>query len=261
MTLVEGDRGLLPAEEDFVRTQIRSSLVDQGVDLRSGQRATAVRRTAEGVRVTLSDGTTATGAEVLVAAGRTPQDAGLGLDSVGIAADGFVKVDERMRVSGTDWLYVIGDLNGRALFTHMGKYQAAVAATDILGGDMVAAHAADGPGSPRVIFTDPQVAAVGWTSARARAAGLRVRAVDVETDGNAGGSFSGGRRGTARFVVDEDRDVLIGMTVTGTAVADFLQAATIAVVGEVPLRRLRHAIPPFPTRSEIWLNLFNALGI
>ena len=88
-----------------------------------------------------------------------------------------------------------------------------------------------------------------------------MRAVDIPTDGNAGGSYTGGAGGTSRFLVDEDRDVLVGVTITGAAVADFLQAATIAVVGEVPLRRLRHAVPAFPTRSEIWLYLFNELGI
>ncbi|MGC5311837.1 dihydrolipoyl dehydrogenase family protein [Micromonospora zamorensis] len=261
VTLVEGDRGLLPNEEDFVRSEVSASLTEQGVDIRAGQRAHAVRRAAGRVTVTLSDGSAVTADEVLVAAGRAPQAAGLGLETVGGVASGFVAVDERMRVPGLDWLYVVGDLNGRALFTHMAKYQAAIAAGDILGRDMVVQHVADGVGSPRVIFTDPQVAAVGHTTATAAAAGLRVRVVDVPTDGNAGGAFTGGARGTSRFLVDEDRDLLVGVTLTGTAVSEFLQAATIAVVGEVPIRRLRHAIPAFPTRSEIWLHLFNALGV
>jgi pyruvate/2-oxoglutarate dehydrogenase complex dihydrolipoamide dehydrogenase (E3) component len=290
VTLVEGDRGLLPREEDFVRDQLRAALKEQGVDVREGQRAVAVRRVAGVVTVTLGDGGTVTAAEVLVAAGREPQTTGLGLETVGLATTpaasesatpenttpesatpeiaapkkaasrGAVVVDERMRVPGMDWLYVVGDLNGRALFTHMAKYQAAIAAGDILGVPMAAEHPADGPGSPRVIFTEPQVAAVGHTTASAAEADLRVRVIDVPTDGNAGGAFAGGTGGTARFVIDEDRDVLAGVTITGTAVADFLHAATIAIVGEVPLRRLRHAIPAFPTRSEIWLHLFDALG-
>jgi pyruvate/2-oxoglutarate dehydrogenase complex dihydrolipoamide dehydrogenase (E3) component len=305
VTLVEGDRGLLPREEDFVRDQLRAALKEQGVDVREGQRAVAVRRVDGVVTVTLGDGGTVTAAEVLVAAGREPQTTGLGLETVGLATTpaasesatpenaaaesaapekaaaenaaaesaapekaapkkaasrGAVVVDERMRVPGTDWLYVVGDLNGRALFTHMAKYQAAIAAGDILGVPMAAEHPADGPGSPRVIFTEPQVAAVGHTTASAAEAHLRVRVIDVPTDGNAGGAFAGGTGGTARFVIDEDRDVLAGVTITGTAVADFLHAATIAIVGEVPLRRLRHAIPAFPTRSEIWLHLFDALG-
>ncbi len=260
VTLVVG-RGLLTREEDFAGEQVAKSLADQGVEIRSGQRPTAVRRDDSGVTVTLGDGSTVTADELLIATGRTPQSVDLGLDVLGIKAEGFVEVDERMRVPGLEWLYVIGDLNGRALFTHMAKYQAAIASGEILGKPMVVDHLADGPGAPRVIFTAPQVAAVGHTTATAQAAGLKVRVVDVPTDGNAGGSYSGGVVGTSRFLVDEERGVLVGATVTGTQVADFLQAATIAIVGEVPIKRLRHAVPSFPTRSEIWLYLFNALGI
>jgi len=142
----------------------------------------------------------------------------------------------------------------------MGKYQARLAADAILGKDV---HLrSDGGASPRMIFTDPQVGAVGLTLAAAEEAGLTVRAVDVETSGNAGGSFVGrGAPGTARLVVDEQRGVVIGATITGSEVSEALHAATIAVVGEVPLGRLRHAIPAFPTRSEIWLYLFNELGL
>ncbi|MEU4428316.1 NAD(P)/FAD-dependent oxidoreductase [Actinoplanes sp. NPDC024001] len=239
---------LLPREEDFVAEQVGASLTAQGVDLRAG-RAVEARRAGGRVTVTLDDGSTVSAEEVLVAAGRAPQDGT------------FIEVDERMRVPGRDWLYVVGDLNGRALFTHMAKYQAALAAGDILGGLKPLGHLADGAGSPRVIFTDPQVAAVGHTSASAAAASLTVRVIDVPTDGNAGGAFTGGAAGTARFLVDTDRDVLVGVTITGSSVADFLQAATIAIVGEVPIRRLRHAIPAFPTRSEIWLHFFDALGV
>jgi pyruvate/2-oxoglutarate dehydrogenase complex dihydrolipoamide dehydrogenase (E3) component len=262
VTLVEGERRLLPREEEFACQQVTESLIAQGADIRTGQKATSVRRTGDAVVVTLGDGSTVTADEVLVAAGRTPQTSGLGLETVGIEADGYLEVDANTRVPGHDWLYVVGDLNGRALFTHMAKYQAALAAGHILGKEMTAEHLADGPGSPRVIFTEPQVAAVGHTTASAQRAGLRVRVVDVGTQANAGGSFTGaGAGGTSRFLIDQDRDVIVGVTVTGVEVADFLQAATIAIVGEVPLSRLRHAIPAFPTRSEIWLYLFNELGI
>ncbi|MBM2614064.1 NAD(P)/FAD-dependent oxidoreductase [Actinoplanes sp. LDG1-06] len=260
VTLVAG-RGLLTREEDFAGEQVAARLAEQGVDVRQGQRPTAVRRDTDGVTVTLADGSAVNAEEILVATGRTPQSVDLGLDSVGVKADGYVEVDEHMRVPGQEWLYVIGDLNGRALFTHMAKYQAAIASGEILGKPMAAQHLADGPGAPRVIFTSPQVAAVGHTTATARAAGLNVRVVDVPTDGNAGGSYSGGVVGTTRFLVDEDRGVLVGVTITGTQVADFLQAATIAIVGEVPVTRLRHAIPSFPTRSEVWLYFFNEYGL
>jgi dihydrolipoamide dehydrogenase len=187
---------------------------------------------------------------------------GLGLETGGSAPHGYVEVDEHARVGGHDWLYVIGDLNGRAPFTHMAKYQARVAADHVLGKDSAAQHGADGTLAPRVIFTDPQVAAAGHTTKTAEDAGLNARVVDIPTSGNAGGSYYGrGARGTSRFLVDEQRGVIVGATITGSEVADFLHAATIAIVGEVPVTRLRHAVPAFPTRSEIWLKLTEELGL
>jgi pyruvate/2-oxoglutarate dehydrogenase complex dihydrolipoamide dehydrogenase (E3) component len=262
ITLIEGERRLLPREEEFACEQVTDALAEQGVDIRTGQQATGVRAAGGQVTVTLGDGAEATADQLLVAVGRTPQVDGLGLESVGLEPDGYVEVDEHAQVPGHDWLYVIGDLNGRAAFTHMAKYQASIASDHILGRDTAVEHGADGVRSPRVIFTDPQVAAVGHTTKTAEDAGLRPRVVDIETSGNAGGSYYGrGARGTSRFLVDEQRGVLIGATITGSEVADFLHAATIAVVGEVPITRLRHAVPSFPTRSEIWLNFVEALGL
>jgi pyruvate/2-oxoglutarate dehydrogenase complex dihydrolipoamide dehydrogenase (E3) component len=264
VTLIEGERRLLPHEEEFACEQVTDALAEQGVDIRTGQKATRVRRDGDGgaVSVTLADGSTVTGDEMLAALGRKPQTAGLGLETVGLDAGGSVEVDAHARVPGSDWLYAIGDINGRSPFTHMAKYQAAIAAWHVLGEDIVVDHVADGPGSPRVIFTDPQVASVGHTTNTAQKAGLTPRVVDVGTSANAGGSYYGrGAAGTSRFLIDEDRGVIVGATITGSEVADFLQAATIAIVGEVPLTRLRHAIPAFPTRSEIWLYLFNELGL
>ena len=262
VTLIEGERRLLPREEEFACEQVTEALEEQGVDIRTGQKATAVRRAGDEVSVTLGDGAVVTAAQLLVAVGRTPQVEGLGLESVGLDSDGYLKVDGHSRVPGRDWLYAIGDLNGRAPFTHMAKYQARVAADHVLGKDSAAEHGADGPLSPRVIFTDPQVAAVGHTTSTAADAGLAPRVVDIPTSGNAGGSYYGrGARGTSRFLIDEDRGVIVGATITGSEVVDFLHAATIAIVGEVPVARLRHATPAFPTRAEIWLRLIEALGL
>jgi pyruvate/2-oxoglutarate dehydrogenase complex dihydrolipoamide dehydrogenase (E3) component len=262
VTLIEGERRLLPREEEFACEQVTEALAEQGVDIRTGRNATAVRRDGDGVSVTLDDGATVSAEELLVAVGRSPQVKGLGLETVGIEPDGYVEVDEHARVGGHDWLYVIGDLNGRAPFTHMAKYQARVAADHVLGKDSAAQHGADGTLAPRVIFTDPQVAAAGHTTKTAEDAGLNARVVDIPTSGNAGGSYYGrGARGTSRFLVDEQRGVIFGATITGSEVADFLHAATIAIVGEVPVTRLRHAVPAFPTRSEIWLKLTEELGL
>jgi pyruvate/2-oxoglutarate dehydrogenase complex dihydrolipoamide dehydrogenase (E3) component len=262
VTLIEGESRLLAREDEFACEEVTEALAEQGVDIRTGRNASAVRRDGDEFSVTLDDGATVTGEELLVAVGRKPQVAELGLESVGLEADGYVEVDAHAKVPRSDWLYVIGDLNGRAAFTHMAKYQARIAADHVLGKDSAAEHGADGPLAPRVIFTDPQVAAVGHTTKTAADAGLSPRVVDIPTSGNAGGSFYGrNARGTSRFLVDEGRGVIVGATITGSEVADFLHAATIAIVGEVPVTRLRHAVPAFPTRSEIWLKLIEELGL
>ena len=197
---------------------------------------------------------------MLVAVGRKAGTEGIGLEELGIAADGPLEVGDDLRVPGHDWLYAVGDVNGRALLTHMGKYQGRLAADAILGRRVELRS--DGGRSPRVIFTDPQVGAVGLTLAAAQEAGIHVRHVDVETSGNAGGSFVGrGAPGTARLVVDEDRRVVVGATITGAEIAEALHAATIAVVAEVSLDDLWHAVPSFPTRSELWLRLLEAYGL
>ena len=260
VALIEGGRKLLPKEEWFACEQVTESLEAQGVDVRRGRKAERVDRADGGaVRVVLDDGSSVEGATLLVAVGRTPQTEQLGLEDLGFGAGKYVEVDEHCQVPGHEWLYAIGDLNGRALFTHMGKYQARVACEHVLGRDRALAHGADGPLSPRVTFCDPQVAAVGHTTESAEEAGIDVEVVDVGTSANAGGSYYGRNApGTSRLVIDRERGVVIGATFTGAEIADFLHAATIAIVGEVPVARLRHAVPAFPTRSEIWLNLLEA---
>jgi pyruvate/2-oxoglutarate dehydrogenase complex dihydrolipoamide dehydrogenase (E3) component len=262
VTLIEGERRLLPREEEFACVELTEALTGYGVDIRTGQRAERVRQENGTVIVTASDGREAQGDTLLVALGRTPATKELGLEDLGLPAGKYVHVDAHCRVSGHDWLYAVGDINGRALFTHMGKYQARLAADHVLGHDHVLSHGADGPLSPRVVFTEPQVAAVGHTTDTARDAGLEVQVVETETSGNAGGSFYGrDAPGTSRLLIDRERRLVVGATFTGAEVADMLHAATIAIVGEVPLDRLRHATPSFPTRSEVWLGLLAKAGV
>ena len=260
VALVQSAPSLIPNYEPFAREQVADGLRHAGVEVRTKSRATAVHRADGKVTMELEGGDTLSGDEILVAVGRTPRTNDAGLDSVGLEPGGYLEVDDRLRVKGRDWLYAIGDVNGRALLTHAGKYHGRIAADVIRGRD--ARATADVPGSPQVVFTDPQVAAVGHTIASARDAGLNVRAVDWPTDSVAGASFHGrDADGTARLVVDEDRRVLVGATFTGPDVGEFLHAATIAVVGEVALDRLWHAIPSFPTRSEVWLRLLQEYGL
>jgi pyruvate/2-oxoglutarate dehydrogenase complex dihydrolipoamide dehydrogenase (E3) component len=260
ITVIEGQERLLPREEPFAGEQVAAALRDaRGVDVRTGVLAESVSPSDGGVAIELSDGARVEAAEILVAVGRKPRTEGIGLESAGVepGKGGFLETDDLMRVGGRDWMYAVGDVNGRALFTHMGKYQAWVAAENALGRRVEAV--AEGLGSPRVTFTDPQVAAVGKTLSQARDAGIDARAVDVPTDGTAGASFYGkGTGGTSRLVIDQATERIVGATFSGFETADFLHAATVAVVAEVPLSRLRHAVAAYPTRSEVWLKLLEA---
>jgi len=259
VSLLEAAPRLLLREEPFAGEQVAAALEEQGVEVRCGAEVSEVRREdGGGVSVRLADGPELRGDELLLAVGRRPRTDDLGLETVGLEAGRPIAVDDAMRAGASSWLYAVGDVNARALFTHAGKYQAWVACEQILGRDARATH--DGALTPRVAFTDPQVAAAGHTLESAQAAGIDARAVDQSIGAVAGASFVGrGAPGTARLVLDRDRRVLVGATFTGFEVAELLHAATIAMVGEVPVERLRHAIPSFPTRSEVWLRLQDKL--
>lgn len=263
VTVVEALERLLGREEPGAAQEVREALEARGVDVRTGVRAGKVSHEGEQVTVHLENGESVSGDRLLVAIGRQPHTKDLGLNTIGLGEGaglrrgGYIEVDDHMRVPGHHWLYAIGDVNGRSLLTHSGKYQGRIAADNILGEDAVAV--ADDASAPRVIFTDPQVAAVGMTLEGAQQAGLTAEAIDLHTAGTAGASFYGRNTpGTSRFVIDTQRHVLLGATFVGFEVADFLQAATIAVTAEVPLHRLAHAVAPFPTRSELWLKLIEA---
>jgi pyruvate/2-oxoglutarate dehydrogenase complex dihydrolipoamide dehydrogenase (E3) component len=255
VTLVEAESTLLPGEEPFAGVQLAAALRDHGVDVKLAAQATEARRLDGGAfTLTLSEGETITSDELLVAVGRTPHTGDLGLDTVGLEPGAPIEVDDHMRVGDRDWLYAIGDVNGRAQLTQAAKYQAMIAVANISQREATADW--DGPLTPRVVFTDPQIAAVGQTLREALDAGIAARAVDADLGRTPGASFIGkGAPSACRIVVDERREILIGATFTGPEVAESLHAATIAIVGEVPLTRLVHAMPPFPTRSEVWLRL------
>ncbi|MEV4262463.1 NAD(P)/FAD-dependent oxidoreductase [Kribbella sp. NPDC049584] len=271
--------GVLHLAEPFVGERVAESLRAKGVSVRIGAEAGSVKRNDDGsVSITLADGEQVDADELLVAIGRTPNTRDLGLDAVGLTPGEWLMVDDTLRVLGADgaplgdgWLYAAGDVNRRVLLTHQGKYQARAV------GDVIVARAkgeavadepwgrhvatADERAVPQVVFTDPEVASVGLTAAAAEAAGLRIRVVDYDLAATAGSSLHAeGYQGHARMVVDEDRKVIAGLTLVGPDVAEMLHAATIAVVGEVPLDRLWHAVPAFPTVSEVWLRLLEAYG-
>ena len=258
VTVVEAAERLLPNEEPFAGDEVRAAFEAEGIRVVTGVKLVAAARNGA-VTGTLEDGREIEADEILVAVGRRPSTADLGLDTVGLEPGRYVTVDDQLRATGVagGWLYAVGDCNGRALLTHMGKYQARVAA-DVMLGKQVAATAP----VPRVTFTDPQVCAVGLTEAQARAGGIQVRVVSFPTGDVSGAYLLGnGFGGTSRLVVDDTRRVIVGATFTGPGIADLLHSATIAVVGEVPLDRLWHAVPSFPTVSEVWLRLLEAYGL
>ncbi|MGZ4166091.1 MAG: dihydrolipoyl dehydrogenase family protein [Solirubrobacteraceae bacterium] len=258
VALVEARARPLPGEEPFAGEALAAALRDRGVDVHVNTEATEARRSEAGVFTLTLAGSEdpITSDELLVAVGRAPHTDDLGLETVDLEPGATISVDDRMRVRGRDWLYAIGDVNGRALLTQAAKYQAQIAVANISNRDATARW--DGELSPRVVFSDPQVAAVGRTLDQALEAGIQARAVDARMDLTPGASFTGkGARSQCRIVVDETREVMVGATFTGSEVAESLHAATIAIVGEVPLRRLARAMPAFPTRSEVWLRLLD----
>jgi pyruvate/2-oxoglutarate dehydrogenase complex dihydrolipoamide dehydrogenase (E3) component len=274
VTLIVREPRLLVNTEDFAGEAVRASFEARGIWVLLNVTTEKVTRGADGeLSVEISGGRTLAGDQLLVAAGRSPRSDDIGLGTVGLRPGMWLNVDDTCRVDGSDWLYAAGDVNHRALLTHMGKYQARAC------GDAIAARArgeltadpppwspfaatADHASVPQVVFTDPEVASVGLTHERAIEAGLNVRSVDYEIGNVSGASLiADGYKGHARITVDEDRKVIVGVTFSGPGVSDLLHAATIAVVGEVPLDRLWHAVPSYPTMSEIWLRLLETYGL
>ena len=263
VTLIELEDRLLAREEPFVGAALVKSFDRLGIRVHTSASTSHVRRQGTDgpvtVEVTLSDGSDVSieADELLVATGRRPNTADIGLSTVGLEDGAYVDVDDHLVATAVpgDWLYAVGDVNGRSLLTHTGKYQARVAGAHIAG---VSTSAwGDRKATPRVVFTNPQIAAVGLTAAEAT--GVNVRTVSYDIGHTAGAATLGkGYRGTCNLVVDADRGVLVGATFVGPQAGELLHAATIAIVGEVPLDTLWHSVPSFPTLSEVWLRLLEA---
>lgn len=278
LTMVVRGSRLLPRVEPFAADAVTDALRTHGITVRHHAtirqverpdvRETGIGRIHGGpVTVEFDDGTRLEVDEIVVATGRRPTTSTLGLDTVGLAADAAITVDDHLTVEGVDgdWLYAVGDVAGRAALTHMGKYQARVC------GDVIAARAEGRPldGSryrasadhgqvPQVIFTDPEIAAVGRTAEQARADGVDVEVLEADIDVAGAALSRDDFTGHAALVVDRATDTLVGATFVGTDVSELVHAATIALVGRVPLDTLWHAVPSYPTVSEVWLRLLEA---
>ncbi|BCZ22726.1 NAD(P)/FAD-dependent oxidoreductase [Mycobacterium senriense] len=273
VTLLARGSGLLPRMEPFVGELIRRGLIAAGVDVRTGVSVRALHRPDDStVVLDLDDGTELSVSQVLFATGRAPLTDDIGLETVGLTPGSWLEVDDTCRVQGVEdgWLYAAGDVNHRALLTHQGKYQGRIAGAAIgaraagkpLDTEPWGAHAttADHHAVPQAFFTDPEAAAVGLTAQQAEDAGHRFRTVDIEIGDVVMGAklYADGYTGRARMVVDVDGGHLLGVTMVGPGVTELLHSATIAVAGQVPIDRLWHAVPCFPTISELWLRLLEA---
>ncbi|MEU1417829.1 NAD(P)/FAD-dependent oxidoreductase [Streptomyces sp. NPDC005731] len=270
VTLLVRGKGLLSRMEPFAGELVAEALTEAGADVRTGTSIESVRREGGTLVVVTDTGDRIEADEILFATGRAPRTEDIGLETVGLEPGSWLSVDDTLRVTDSEWLYAVGDVNHRALLTHQGKYQARVAGAAIaaraagvplLETDRWGAHAAtaDHAAVPQVVFTDPEAAAVGLSLAEAEEAGHRVRAVDVDLSRVAGaGLYADGYRGRARMVVDLDSETLLGVTLVGPGVGELIHSASIAIAGEVPIDRLWHAVPSYPTISEVWLRLLEA---
>jgi dihydrolipoamide dehydrogenase len=255
--------------EPFAGERVAAALREEGVDVRLEHGLDSVAAAGDTIEMHISDATFVVD-ELLVATGRRPNTASVGLESVGLEPGKQLVVDDTGLVQGVagQWLYGAGDVTGRALLTHQGKYDARIVGAAIgarsIGeepdtrpwGEHVAT--ADHVAVPQVVFTDPEVAFVGRTEAQARDAGLDVRVIDLPFAVGGSSLQADDYDGAARMVVDSDRELLVGVTFVGQDVAEMIHAATVAIVGEVPMHRLWHAVPAYPTMSEMWLRLLEA---
>ncbi|HVT69197.1 MAG TPA: NAD(P)/FAD-dependent oxidoreductase [Trebonia sp.] len=274
VTLLAQDDGLLPRMEPFVGEIVARAFAEAGIDVRIGATVTGIRRPGGTGPVTLDleGGHEIEVDEALFATGREPLTDDIGLETVGLLPGTWLETDDTclVRTSEDGWLYALGDVNRHALLTHQGKYQARVA------GAAIAARAAGQPidpapwgphavtadyhAVPQVFFCDPPAGAVGLTADQAERAGHRIRVVDVDPGQAVAGAglYADGYTGHARMVVDEDHGYVLGVTLVGPGVEELLHSATVAVAGQVPIARLWHAVPCFPSVSEVWLRLLEA---
>jgi dihydrolipoamide dehydrogenase len=220
----------------------------EGIELVLGASATAARREGEDYVLEFDDGRALRGDRLLVATGRRPRVDGLGLETVGVEADGHgIPVDAHLRVG--ERLWAIGDVTGIWPLTHVGKYQGEVVAANILGEPREANYEA----VPRVVFTDPQAAAVGAGEARVSATARVSEVAKTATYTRAYAESNG------FLTLLSDGERLTGAYALGPEAGEWLQQATLAIRARVPLDVLRDTIQPFPTFSEIYVAALKAL--
>jgi len=243
VTLVEAAERLLPAEEPEAAAAVDAAFAAEGVHVYTGSAAERVALRDGSIVVTLVGGTELEGERLLIATGRTVDLSGLGLEAAGLDGNArFIQVDERMRAA--DGIWAMGDVTGKAMFTHVALYQSAIVAADILGEDHPPAryHAV-----PRVTFTDPEVGTVGLTEAEALAAGIDVLVAVKQLPATFRGWLHVASGGVIKLIADRKTGVLVGASAVGPRGGEMLGMLALAVHAGVPLADLRSMIYAFPT--------------
>jgi pyruvate/2-oxoglutarate dehydrogenase complex dihydrolipoamide dehydrogenase (E3) component len=249
VTLAETAPQLVGGEDPAIAGELAAALRRSGVDVRTGTGLKAVEALTDGLtRAHLEGGGTIDAERILIAAGRTPAVAGLGLDVLGIspADDGALSVDARCRVEGQPHVWAAGDVTGIAPYTHGADYQALVLAENLLGGDRMADYRA----MPRVVYTHPPLASVGLTTGQACDAGIDVITARTDLSDLARVNTDGASGGLLLLVADRAREVLVGAAAVGPGADDWISEASVAIRAEVPLRVLADVVHPFPSYAQ-----------
>ncbi len=256
VTLVHSQARLIPREEPAVGELIAAALRAEGIELRLDARAKSVTRTNGKYDVRLSDDDVVSGSRLLVATGRRPRVADLGLENAGVEpADRGIQVDERCRAGNGVW--AVGDVTGAMPFTHVAKYQGRIAADDIAGRPVRASYDA----IPRVVFSDPEIASVGLTESRAREQGVELASSRIRLPDEIARPWTYERdpRGELGMITDREREVLVGAWAVAPLASEWIHQAALAIKAQIPLAVLRDTVAQFPTFTEAYLQGLEAL--
>ena len=258
VTIVQGANRLIDREDPRVSELIAEALQADGIELRLGQHATAVTLDGERRTVELDSGESVQAERLIVATGRRPRAEHLGLEALGVELGdrGEIPIDERCRVA--DGIWAIGDVTGVSLFTHVGKYQARIACADIAGRPARADYRA----VPRVVFSDPEIAAVGLTAAQAAERGIQARQASADLISVARTETYGeGISGEVGVLADVERRILVGAWAVGPLASEWIHQAVLAVKAEISIDVLSDTIAQFPTFTEAYLPALESLTL
>jgi len=258
-TIVQRAGRLIDREDPRVGELAARALAADGVTVHVGRTMTSARPAGGGAVVTLDDGSQVETDVIILGAGRRPDIAGLGLDTVGIepGGRGAIPVDERCRAG--EGLWAVGDVTGVALFTHVAMYQGRVVADNILGRQRAASY----DGIPRVVFADPEIAAVGLTVGQAQRRGIDTAAAQTGLADAITRPWTYERdpRGALGLLADRGRRVLVGAWAVAPLASEWIHQAALAIRAQIPVDVLLDQVAQFPTYSEAYLTALEQLAL